>query len=311
MIEETFDLVSGLTTVVFGPNGSGKTTLLRRLFRDSGDDVAYLPQDPYLFRGLLGTNLGLGLTPEQAGLAGQYARRFGLDPILAEPAQRASGGERARLSLARTLARSDGLVLLDEPLASVDMVERPMMSAVIRDALRGRTGVVVTHELDQVVSLGDRMAIMVDGRIAQQGPVDEVMSQPRSDIVAQTVGVANVFAGTVLSRDESIATIDIGGAQIVGNLDFGSQTHVRVFVPAEAITLIATDESRGLDSARNRWAGDVTEMIEMARLIEVVVDIGVPLRVFVTRGSVEQMGLQPGVSVIASVKASAVRVVPR
>ena len=311
MIEDTLDLVPRVTTVVFGPNGSGKTTLLRRLFRESDGNVAYMPQDPYLFRGLLGTNLGLGLTPEQAGLAGQYARKFGLELILAEPAQQASGGERARLSLARTLARSDDLVLLDEPLASVDMVDRPMMAAVIRDSVRDRTAVVVTHELDQVVALGDRMAIMINGRIAQQGPVDEVMSQPRSDVVARTVGVANVYEGMVLSRDESIATIDIGGVHIVGSLDSDSQSQVRVFVPAEAITLIAPDASRGIDSARNHWTGVVTAKIEMAQLIEVVVDIGVPLRVVVTRGSAEQMGLQPGVSVLASVKAAAVRVVAR
>lgn len=309
MTHETFDLIPGVTTVVFGPNGSGKTTLLRRLFHESLEDVAYLPQDPYLFRGLLGTNLGLGLTAEQAGLAGQYARRFGLDSVLAEPAQRASGGERARLALARTLARSDELILLDEPLAAVDVADRPMMSLTIRDALRGRTGVVVTHELDQVVALGDRMAIMVNGHIAQQGPVEEVMSQPSSDVVARTVGVANVYDGTVLSQDEFIATIDIGGSRIVGTLEFGSPPHVRVFVPAESITLIAPEASRGVDSARNHWSGEVIDMIEMARLIEVVVDIGVPLRVVVTRGSIAHMGLQTGSSVVASVKASAVRVV--
>lgn len=304
-----FEMIPGVTTVLFGPNGSGKTTLLRWLFHERLDDVAYLPQEPYLFRGLLGTNLGLGLTAEQAGLAGQYARRFGLDGVLAEPAQRVSGGERARLALARTLARSDELVLLDEPLAAVDIADRPMMSLAIRDALRGRTGVVVTHELDQVVALGDRLAIMVDGRIAQQGPVDEVMSQPRSEVVARTVGVANVYDGTVLSQDEYIATVDIGGAQIVGTLDFGSQPQVRVFVPAESITLIAPDASWGVDSARNHWTGEVVDLIEMARLIEVVVDIGVPLRVVVTRGSIAHMGLKTGSSVVASVKASAVRVV--
>ena len=311
MTAQGFELVQGVTTVVFGPNGSGKTTLLRRLFRDGVDGVAYLPQDPYLFRGQVGANLGLGLTPEQAGLAGQYARRFGLRELLAESSGVASGGERARVALARTLARPDELVLLDEPLAAVDMAERPMMASAIREALHGRTGVVVTHELDQVVSLGDRMAVMIDGDIAQQGPVAEVMAQPQSEIIAKTVGISNVYDGTVVSRDGPIGVIDIDGTQIVGTVEAATAVQVRVLVPAEAVTLISIDGSRGQDSARNRWTGTVTEMVDMARVVEVVVDVGVPLRVLVTRGSVEHMGLASGKSVIASVKASAVRVVAR
>ena len=91
-----FELAQGVTTVVFGPNGAGKTTLLRDLVSELVD-VSYLPQRPYLFRGLAGTNLGLGLTDEECGLAGQYARRFGLGDFLAQPA-RIGGGRTHGLS---------------------------------------------------------------------------------------------------------------------------------------------------------------------------------------------------------------------
>jgi molybdate transport system ATP-binding protein len=292
------ELVSGVTTVVFGPNGAGKTTLLRELAGEL-EQVAYLPQQPYLFRGLAGTNLGLGLTDEECGLAGQYARRFGLGGILAQPAGVVSGGEKARLGLARTLARSEEIVLLDEPLAAVDLVERPAIASTIRNALRGRTAVIVTHELEEVVTLGDRLAIMIDGDVVQQGAVQAVMARPVSEAVARTIGVTNV--ATVTVRTESVEMI---GA---GDVDTGSS--VRVLIPAETVTLLEPGSGPSGGSARNRWSGVIRDMESVGRLVDVVVDVGVPLRAIVTPGSVDALGLAVGGAVVASVKASSVRVV--
>ena len=303
-----FELTSGVTTVVFGPNGSGKTTLLRELVREL-DGVAYLPQQPYLFRGLAGTNLGLGLSHEECGLAGQYARRFGLADLLAQPAQVASGGERARLGLARTLARSDDIVMLDEPLAAVDFAERTAIAATIRHALRGRTGVIVTHEIEQVVALGDRLAIMIDSTVVQQGTVAEVMAHPASEAVARTVGVANVYEGEVVSAGASTVSVDASGVPLIGTGDVDVGAAVRVLIPAETVTLLEQDSSSAGGSARNRWRGTIQDMEPVGRLIDVVVDIGIPLRAIVTPGSVDELGLDFGTPVIAAVKAAAVRVV--
>jgi molybdopterin-binding protein len=308
MTPDGFELVSGVTTVVFGPNGAGKTTLLRKL--DSGlDGVAYLPQQPYLFRGAAGTNLGLGLTDEECGLAGQYARRFGLVDLLAQPAQVASGGERARLGLARTLATSADVVLLDEPLAAVDLAERPAIAATIRHALRGRTGVIVTHEIEQVVALGDRLAIMIDGKVVQQGTVAEVMAHPASEAVGRTVGVTNVYEGEVVSADGSTVSVDANGVALIGTGDVDVGAAVRVLIPAETVTLLEPNASPAAGSARNRWQGTIQDMEPVGRLIDVVVDVGIPLRAIVTPGSVDELGLEIGIPVVAAVKASAVRVV--
>lgn len=303
-----FELVPGLTTVVFGPNGAGKTTLLRELVAELGA-VAYLPQQPYLFRGLAGTNLGLGLTDEECGLAGQYARRFGLGEFLARPARVASGGEKARLGLARTLATSDDVVLLDEPLAAIDLVERPAIAATIRQALRGRTAVVVTHELEQVVALGDRLAIMIDGHVVQQGTVETVMAHPRSEAVARTIGVTNVYEGEVVSADASTVTVQTDSVQLIGTGDVETGTAVRVLIPAETVSLLEPDSTSSGGSARNRWSGVVRDMEPVGRLTDVVVDVGVPIRAIVTPGSVDELGLAVGAVVVAAVKASSVRVV--
>lgn len=308
MSDGQFELIAGVTTVVFGPNGAGKTTLLRSLV-DELDAVAYLPQQPYMFRGLLGTNLGLGLTDEECGLAGQYARRFGLGALLAQPAQLASGGERARLGLARTLASSDETVLLDEPLAAVDLAERPLIAATIRHALRGRTGIVVTHELEQVVALGDRLAIMIDGRVVQQGTVAEVMADPASESIARAVGVSNVYDGCVSLAGESTVTVQAGDVRLIGTGDVVQDADVRVLIPAETVTLLDPDTAPSGGSPRNRWTGTIEAMEPVGRLIDVVVDIGIPLRAIVTPGSVDELGLAIGMDVIATVKASSVRIV--
>ncbi len=305
-----FDLVRGVTTVVFGPNGAGKTTLLRGLVDEIGA-VAYQPQQPYLFRGLLGTNLGLGLSDEQSGLAGQYARRFGLGNLLAQPAFVASGGERARLCLARTLARPEDVFLLDEPLAAVDLAERPAIAATIRHALEGRTGVIVTHELEQVVALGDRLAIMIGGVVVQQGPVAEVMAQPTSEAVARAIGVTNVYDGVVVGDEGATSTVDADGVQLIGSGEVRVGQDVRVLVPAETVTLLQPDGSPTGGSARNRWEGTVVAMEPVGRLVDVVVDIGIPLRAIVTPGSVDVLGLGVDSRVVAAVKASSVRIVER
>lgn len=308
MTASGFELVTGVTTVVFGPNGAGKTTLLRELVARLGA-AAYLPQQPYLFRGLAGTNLGLGLTDEECGLAGQYARRFGLGELLSQPARVASGGERARLGLARTLATSDDIVLLDEPLAAVDLVERPAIAATIRQALRGRTAVIVTHELEQVVTLGDRLAIMIDGHVVQQGTVETVMAHPRSEAVARTIGVTNVYDGEVVSTDASTVTVQTDSVRLIGTGDVETGAPARVLIPAETVTLLETGSTPSGGSARNRWSGVIRDMEPVGRLTEVVVDVGVPLRAIVTPGSVDELGLAVGVVVVAAVKASSVRVV--
>ncbi len=308
MTDPGFELVHGVTTVVFGPNGAGKTTLLRSIVAEL-DVVAYQPQQPYLFRGLLGTNLGLGLTDEQSGLAGQLARRFGLGDTLSKPASVASGGERARLSLARTLARPEEVVLLDEPLAAVDLAERPAIAAAIRESLLGRTGVIVTHELEQVVSLGDRLAIMIEGTVVQQGPVGDVMGQPASEAIARTVGVTNVYEGKVAARDGPTVTVQADAVQMIGAGEIEIGRLVRVLVPAETVTVLQPGPMSAGGSARNRWAGIIRDMEPVGRLVDVVIDVGVPLRAILTPGAIDELGLEVGGEVVAAVKASSVTVV--
>lgn len=312
---ERLSVEAGGRLVIFGPNGAGKTTLLRVLagILPGGPSIkaAYQPQHSHVFRGSAGWNLGLGLDPEQTVWARTLADRFGLDPdVYLDPARALSGGERQRLSLARTLARPEPWVLLDEPLAALDVADRLDVAAALVGSLNGKGTIVVTHDREEAAVLGERVAVMVDGTIVQEGPVAEVFSLPVDDRVARAVGVANVLDGIAGVSEDSLSSVMVGSLHVWGVGDLAEGSAARVLFGAEAVTLFAGHDATA-GSARNRWQGRVAALREAGRLTEVIVDAGSPIAALITPGSREALHLAPGAAVTLTVKAAAVRVIPR
>lgn len=312
---ERLSVEAGGRLVIFGPNGAGKTTLLRVLagILPGGPSIkaAYQPQHSHVFRGSAGWNLGLGLDPEQTVWARTLADRFGLDPdVYLDPARALSGGERQRLSLARTLARPEPWVLLDEPLAALDIADRLDVAAALVGSLNGKGAIVVTHDREEAAVLGERVAVMVDGTIVQEGPVAEVFSLPVDDRVARAVGVANVLDGIAGVSEDSLSSVMVGSLHVWGVGDLAEGSAARVLFGAEAVTLFAGHDATA-GSARNRWQGRVAVLREAGRLTEVIVDAGSPIAALITPGSREALHLAPGAAVTLTVKAAAVRVIPR
>src|SRR3990172_5753938 len=306
---------AGGRLVIFGPNGAGKTTLLRLLagVLAGGPTIpaAYQPQHSHVFRGSAAWNLGLGLDPEQTAWARTLADRFGLDPALYQgPARALSGGERQRLSLARTLARPEPWVLLDEPLAALDVADRMTVAAALVDSLNGKGAIIVTHDREEAAVLGERLAGVGGGSIGREGPVAEVFSLPADDRVAKAVGVANVLDGVADRREGPLCSIRVGSLQVwgVGELDEGAGA--RVLFGAEAVTLFPGHEAAA-GSARNRWPGKVADLRATRRGIQVIRDVGSLIAALITPGSREALKLAPGSPVTLMVKATAVRAVPR
>lgn len=312
---ERLSIEAGGRLVIFGPNGAGKTTLLRLLagVLPGGPTLAaaYQPQHSHVFRGSAGWNLGLGLDPEQAAWARTLADRFGLDPALYEgPARALSGGERQRLSLARTLARPEPWVLLDEPLAALDVADRMTVAGALVDSLNGKGAIIVTHDREEAAVLGERVAVMVGGTIAQEGPVAEVFSLPVDDRVARAVGVANVLDGVAVRTEGPLCSVRVGPLHVWGLGELQDGAGARVLFGAEAVTLFPGHDAAA-GSARNRWSGTVAVLRETGRLTEVIVDVGSPIAALITPGSREALDLAPGAPVTLTVKATAVRVVPQ
>jgi putative spermidine/putrescine transport system ATP-binding protein len=217
---------AGRLTVIVGPSGAGKTTLLRAIaglqpvaagsVRLGDRDLADVPshrrrlavvfQEPRLFPHVTaGDNVAFPL--RTAGVSRKRRRQVAmalLDEVgLAGTAGRdprgLSGGEQQRVALARALAGDPQLLLLDEPLSAVDPARREELRQLIarlqRD--RGVTTLYVTHDRVEAAELGDRVALMIEGRIVQEATPQELFTRPASAVVARFFGATNVLSGTV------------------------------------------------------------------------------------------------------------------
>ena len=126
-----------------------------------------------------------------------------------------SGGMQQRVAVARALAPRPDVVLLDEPFSSLDAALRTQLRGDVREILRaaGTSSVFVTHDQDEALTLGDRMAVMVRGRVEQVGPPEVVYGEPATPFVATFVGTANLVHGTY--RD-GLAITRLGAVRLVG-----------------------------------------------------------------------------------------------
>jgi len=312
-------LAEGERTVLFGPNGSGKTTLLRLVAGTLGDGtglpVTYLPQRPYLFRGTARSNLHLGLDPSERRRADELAERLGMAGVVDQMVEGLSGGERQRIALARALAKGSALVVLDEPLAPLDLRDRSSTALGIADAIGERTALIVSHDRETVAVLGDRVAVMIDGAIVQSGRVGDVFAHPRDDVVAGVVGVGNVLSGVVEARRGPMVRVRCGPVLFRAVGDHEPGTQVTVLFGAETVSIhLPVDRteaaaSRVHASPRNSLSGTVADIREVGRLHEIVVDCGIPVVALITPGALDALDLRIGMPVAVTVKATAARAV--
>jgi molybdate transport system ATP-binding protein len=319
-------------TVLFGPSGAGKSTLLRLLaglerpdsgviaFRDRvWCDVAanrfappqqrrasLLFQESALFPHLtVAGNIAFAATPAKAAALMQ---RFALTELADRLPHSLSGGQQQRVALARALAAEPALLLLDEPLSALDAAQRTRMRQELRSILHAAAvpSILVTHDRTEAIALADWMAVIVDGRIRQSGPVQEVFRRPADPDVAESVGVENVVPAQVVARTGGLATVLVGAVPLEC-VDSGASGAVLACVRAEEVA-ITRDTAKS--SARNRIPGRVHSITMEGPLARVDLDCGFPLVATVTAQSAREMNLNPGDPVTAVVKATAVHLIP-
>jgi putative spermidine/putrescine transport system ATP-binding protein len=217
----TLAIARGEILALLGPSGSGKTTMLRLLagFETAdagrivvaGEDVTALPparrrfgmvfQHYALFPHLdVGENVAFGL-PQAAEREARISTTLGLVDLAGFERRKVhelSGGQQQRVALARALAPEPRVLLLDEPLSNLDPALRERTRHELREVIQrvGITTVFVTHEQEEAFDLGDRIAVLNDGRLEQAGAPDELYEHPANLFVATFVGRANVFRGS-------------------------------------------------------------------------------------------------------------------
>lgn len=238
-------VTDGETVAVIGPSGCGKSTLLRAVaglqpvdrgtISLAGRDLAGVPahergvglmfQDHALFPHLdVAANVGFGL--EMAGVAeGDRADRVaemlelvGLGDFAQRSVDALSGGEAQRVALARALAPAPSLLMLDEPLGSLDRVLREQLTGDLRSLIErvGTTTLHVTHDQTEAFALADRVVVLRDGRIEQAGTPSELWHEPASLFVAEFVGHTNLWpradGGTDVVPITALVPIDDGAS---------------------------------------------------------------------------------------------------
>ncbi|HEX7078935.1 MAG TPA: ABC transporter ATP-binding protein [Candidatus Eisenbacteria bacterium] len=228
----SFEMPEGRITVVIGPSGSGKTTLLLlaagllapasgRVLFDGADmagrpperrDVGVVFQSYALFPHLtVAENIAFGLTSGRNRLGrAEVARRVeetaalvSVTPLLPRTPPSLSGGEQQRVAVARAIATRPGLLLLDEPLSAIDAMLRRALREELASLLRriGITTLYVTHDQEEALFLADRLVVLREGRVEQEGAPLEAYRRPRTRFVASFLGDANLVPAVVEGTD--------------------------------------------------------------------------------------------------------------
>ena len=325
----------GEVVALLGPNGAGKTTLLRAIaglvpFRSGHvrmdgkvlEDTAtrqYVPterrpigfvfQDYLLFPHLsVLENVAFGLRSRgvsrqaAADTATQWLDRVGLQGYAGSRPAELSGGQRQRVALARALAPDPRLLLLDEPLAALDATTRAEVRRDLKRHLESFDGIrlVVTHDPLEAVALADRLVVMENGHLVQSGTPAEVTEHPRSQYVADLVGV-NLLRG---AADQGSVKLASGHVIAAAGAELGD---VFVVVHPRAVAIHRT---RPEGSPRNVWSGRAQSIEMMGNRVRVRIEGVVPLVAEVTPAGLRDLNLVEGGEVWLSFKATDVGVYP-
>ncbi|MDF0675264.1 MAG: molybdenum ABC transporter ATP-binding protein [Nitrospira sp.] len=335
------DVPASGITVLFGHSGSGKTTLLRCLtglerasdgFMQFGNDVwqdekrglclplhrrpiGYVFQEPRLFPHYdVRANLLYGykrIPPEQRRIAiEQVVDILGIGHLLERRIHKLSGGEQQRVAIGRALLTSPKLLLMDEPLASLDVQRKqellPFISR-LHEELRIPV-IYVSHAVNEIFQLADRIVLLKAGKVAGIGPLNEMLTSLkfRGHFGAHRIGA--ILDARVAAHD-----VEYG----LTRLEFNSHD---LFVPLQSVVvgqvmrvhIFSSDVSLVIGridcptSVLNVLKATIVEIreIDMAS-VDVLLDIGAPLVATITRKSLVTLGLKPGDRVFAHIKAVA------
>jgi molybdate transport system ATP-binding protein len=331
------DIAAGATTALIGPNGAGKSTVINAIAGalpiddghisldgrtlDSPADGIFVPpedrrigvvfQDYLLFHHLdVLDNIAFGIAARgiRRGAARDTARRwstlFGLTDLERRRPRELSGGQAQRVALARTMATEPDLLLLDEPLAALDVESRSELRRTLRTHLADFAGprLLITHEPTDAYLLADTIHVLEDGRITQTGTPDEIRRRPATGYVAALAGT-NLLSGT-----NDHGTLTLPGLDITLTV---ADTHTNGDVLATIHpTAIALHAEQPHGSPRNTWRTTIAHIEPHGDITRVTLSSPLALSADVTPAAVSALGLEPGALIWVAIKATEIGVAP-
>ncbi len=332
LVNINLEIEKGEYFVILGPTGAGKTLLLETIagfyFPDSGEvwierhdvtnlapekrRIGFIYQDYSLFPHFtVEENIEFGLklrksTDTNRKRMKEIMNWLSISHLAHRYPNTLSGGEQQKVAIARAIAIEPSILLLDEPLAALDLRTRDYLREELRRVKSelGITMVHVTHDQTEAMVLADRIAVMMRGRIMQVGTPFEIFNKPQNEEIADFVGVENILSGVVRNNENGVAEIEVDmecNIFAVSNYHAGK---VKVFIRPEDIILV---EKMGKSSARNVVKGKIEEMSDMGPLTRVKMDNS--LVALITKQSRENIGLREGKEVYATFKATSVHAV--
>ena len=319
----------GETVALLGPNGAGKSTALRVLagltplagghLTLDGRDLRRTPpeqrpigvvfQDYLLFPHLTARdNVAFG--PRRHGhdrksahaVADRWLDRVGLAEYARRKPRHLSGGQAQRVALARALAVDPALLLLDEPLAALDARTRLETRAELRRHLAAHPGatLLVTHDPLDALVLADRLVIVEQGRVVQEGDAATITARPRTDYVARLVGL-NLYRGHGAGH-----TVDLPGGFTLTSTD---TVHGDAFV-AFAPSAVALHPHQPDGSPRNTWPAVLADIQHHGDNLRVTLDGPISVAADITPAAAARLDLSPGRELWVAVKAAETRAYP-
>lgn len=328
----SFEVPNGLYMVILGPTGSGKTTLLESIaglkpiikghILIDDIEITNLPPEK---RGVSMVFQNLALFPhltvyeniEYGLLAKGFSRTvreerinemlklFELEHLRNRYVTNLSGGEKQRVALARALAVRPKVILLDEPFSSLDVNTKKQFWKEVKKLLKNYEIPVlhVTHDQEEAMYLGEKIAVMENGTIVEQGWTDQIFLKPKSKFVAEFLQYQNIFTGMAKSNDNGTSIISIEDVKLVipGKYD----GRIMIGIKPENILISKTIPEHS--TARNVLKGSITSIEPIGPTIIITVNVNnLPIKAMITRGSFEELELKQNDIVYLIIKASSI-----
>jgi molybdopterin-binding protein len=316
--------------IVLGPTGAGKTVLLESIaglypiksgkiwlrgkevtgVEPEKRKISIVYQDHVLFPHLsVKKNIVFGLkmnkaTPdEQNSRINRVAELLGISNLLHRRPDTLSGGEKQKVALGRAIVTQPELLLVDEPLSALDPETRENVQHELRQLHRalGVTILHVTHDFEEAIALGNRIAVIGEGRLMQVGTPEEIFRHPNSEFVARFAMTRNIFLGKAERKSSGDTVFKVDGTEFIIAKEADGNYHASIR-PEEI--LVSTEPIRS--SARNCFPGTVTHVLDKGSTLYVTVNIPPELSCMVTRHSFEEIGLHEGKKVYVTFKASSI-----